>query len=50
LCIAVFYAVGTGIGGIVGPRLFAPMIATGKASEVFKALAIARRSRSARFW
>jgi MFS family permease len=40
LCIALFYAVGTGIGGIVGPQLFAPMIATGKASEVFKALAI----------
>ncbi len=32
--------VGTGIGGIIGPQLFAPLIATGKASEVFKALAI----------
>jgi MFS family permease len=40
LCIALFYAVGTGVGGIIGPQLFAPMIATGKASEVFKALAI----------
>ncbi len=40
LCIALFYAVGTGIGGIIGPQLFAPMIATGKTSEVFKALAI----------
>ncbi|HEY1592527.1 MAG TPA: MFS transporter [Solirubrobacteraceae bacterium] len=40
LAIALFYAVGTGIGGIIGPQLFAPMIATGKASEVFKALAI----------
>jgi MFS family permease len=40
LCIALFYAVGTGLGGIVGPQLFAPLIATGKASEVFKALAI----------
>jgi MFS family permease len=40
LCIALFYAVGTGIGGIIGPQLFAPMIATGKASEVFKALSI----------
>ncbi len=40
LCIALFYAVGTGLGGIIGPQLFAPMIATGKASEVFKALAI----------
>jgi MFS family permease len=40
LCIALFYAVGTGVGGIIGPQLFAPMVATGKASEVFKALAI----------
>jgi MFS family permease len=40
LAIALFYAVGTGIGGIIGPQLFAPLIATGKASEVFKALAI----------
>ncbi|MBV9213069.1 MAG: MFS transporter [Actinobacteria bacterium] len=40
LAIALFYAVGTGIGGIIGPQLFAPMVATGKASEVFKALAI----------
>jgi len=40
LCIALFYAVGTGIGGIIGPQLFAPMVATGNASEVFKALAI----------
>jgi MFS family permease len=40
LCIALFYAVGTGIGGIIGPQLFAPMVATGKTSEVFKALAI----------
>ena len=40
LCIALFYAVGTGLGGIIGPLLFAPMVQTGKASEVFKALAI----------
>ena len=40
LCIALFYAVGTGLGGIIGPQLFAPMVATGKTSEVFKALAI----------
>ena len=40
LCIALFYAVGTGVGGIIGPQLFAPMVATGKASEVFKALAL----------
>jgi MFS family permease len=40
LCIALFYAVGTGIGGIIGPQLFGPLVATGKTSEVFKALAI----------
>jgi MFS family permease len=40
MCIALFYAVGTGIGGIIGPQLFAPMVATGKASKVFEALAI----------
>ena len=40
LCIALFYAVGTGLGGIIGPQLFAPMIATGKASKVFEALTI----------
>jgi MFS family permease len=40
MCIALFYAVGTGIGGIIGPQLFAPMVATGKASNVFEALAI----------
>jgi MFS family permease len=40
MCIALFYAVGTGIGGIIGPQLFAPMVATGEASKVFEALAI----------
>jgi MFS family permease len=40
MCIALFYAVGTGIGGIIGPQLFAPMVATGNASKVFEALAI----------
>ncbi|HLI58172.1 MAG TPA: MFS transporter [Solirubrobacteraceae bacterium] len=34
LCIAVFYAIGTGIGGIIGPLLFANMINSGKVSEV----------------
>ncbi|HEY2570327.1 MAG TPA: hypothetical protein VGI27_02585 [Solirubrobacteraceae bacterium] len=28
------------LGGIIGPQLFAPLVATGKTSEVFKALAI----------
>ncbi|TMK27030.1 MAG: MFS transporter [Actinobacteria bacterium] len=35
LCIAVFYAVGTGVGGIVGPLLFAHLIESGKPSHVF---------------
>jgi MFS family permease len=35
LCIAVFYAVGTGIGGIVGPLPFAHLIESGKATHVF---------------
>ena len=33
LCIALFYAVGTGLGGIIGPLLFAPMVATRQGSE-----------------
>jgi MFS family permease len=40
LCIALFYAVGTGVGGIVGPLLFANLVATKSASQVFIALAI----------
>ncbi len=34
LCIGVFYAVGTGIGGIIGPLLFSSMINSGKVSSV----------------
>jgi len=40
LCIAVFYAVGTGIGGIIGPLLFAHLIESGKVDEVFVGFAI----------
>src|SRR5206468_7404361 len=40
LAIALFYAVGTGIGGIIGPQLFGRLIPTGKTSDVFVALAI----------
>ncbi len=40
LAIAIFYAVGTGIGGIIGPQLFGRLVPTGKASDVFIALAI----------
>ncbi len=34
LAIAFFYAIGTGLGGIIGPVLFGALIATGKASDV----------------
>ena len=40
LAIAIFYAVGTGIGGIIGPQLFGRLIPTGKTSDVFTALVI----------
>lgn len=40
LAIAIFYAVGTGIGGIIGPQLFGRLVPTGKTSDVFTALAI----------
>ncbi len=30
LCISVFYAVGTGLGGIIGPLLFAHLVSSGK--------------------
>jgi MFS family permease len=40
LAIALFYAVGTGIGGIIGPQLFGRLIPTGKTSDVFVALII----------
>ena len=35
LAIAVFYAVGTGIGGVVGPWLFGALIDTGSRTSVF---------------
>ncbi len=40
LAIAIFYALGTGLGGAIGPLLFGPMVAAGKTSQVFLALAI----------
>jgi MFS family permease len=40
LAIAFFFAVGTGIGGIIGPLLFANMIASGNRSEVATAFFI----------
>ena len=40
LAIAVFYAVGTGIGGIIGPQIFGRLVPTGNATDVFYALAL----------
>ena len=40
LCIAVFYAVGTGIGGVIGPQIFSRLINTGSYVQVFYALAL----------
>ena len=40
LAIALFYAVGTGIGGIIGPQLFGRLVPTGNTSDVFLALSI----------
>ena len=40
LAIALFYAIGTGLGGIIGPQLFGRLIPTGKTSDVFFALII----------
>jgi MFS family permease len=35
LAIALFYAVGTGIGGVLGPALFGALIDTGSRNSVF---------------
>src|SRR5262249_19706827 len=35
LAIALFYAVGTGIGGVAGPLLFGALISTGSRTSVF---------------
>lgn len=40
LCIAVFYAVGTGLGGIIGPLLFAKLISTGSYGQAQLALTL----------
>ncbi len=40
LCIAVFYAVGTGIGGVIGPQVFSRMINTHSYEQVFLALGL----------
>ncbi len=40
LAIALFYAIGTGIGGIIGPQVFGRLVPTGNTSDVFFALAL----------
>jgi MFS family permease len=40
LCIAVFYAVGTGIGGVIGPQVFNRLIESESYEQVFIAFAI----------
>jgi MFS family permease len=40
LAIAVFYAVGTGIGGVIGPALFGVLIETGSRGSVFAGYAL----------
>ena len=35
LAIALFYSIGTGIGGVVGPALFGALIDTGSRASVF---------------
>jgi MFS family permease len=40
LCIAVFYAIGTGIGGVIGPQVFSRMINTGSYQQVFLAFGL----------
>jgi MFS family permease len=40
LCIAVFYAVGTGIGGVIGPQVFNRMVSTHSYEQVFLAFGL----------
>ena len=40
LCIAVFYAVGTGIGGVIGPQVFSRLINTESYEQVFLAFGL----------
>ena len=40
LCIAVFYAIGTGIGGVIGPQVFSRLINTHSYEQVFLALGL----------
>ncbi len=40
LCIAVFYAIGTGIGGVIGPQVFNRLVETGSYVQVFYAFGL----------
>ncbi|HEY1833705.1 MAG TPA: MFS transporter [Solirubrobacteraceae bacterium] len=40
LCIAVFYAVGTGIGGVIGPQVFNRLVETESYEQVFLAFGL----------
>jgi MFS family permease len=40
LCIAVFYAIGTGIGGVIGPQVFNRLVLSGSYVQVFYAFAL----------
>ncbi len=40
LAIAVFYAIGTGLGGIIGPLLFAKLVGSGKVDDTVLAFSI----------
>jgi MFS family permease len=40
LCIAVFYAVGTAVGGVIGPQVFSRLINTESYNQVFLALGL----------
>ncbi len=40
LCISVFYAVGTGIGGVIGPQVFNRLVESGSYEQVFLAFAL----------
>jgi MFS family permease len=40
LCIAVFYAIGTGIGGAIGPQVFNRLVETGSYVQVFYAFGL----------
>ena len=40
LCIAVFYAIGTGIGGAIGPQVFNRLVLTGSYVQVFYAFGL----------